>query len=123
MSARLKLKNAKKRIESMQHYCDDCLKQMQHYRALVFENMEEIGVDVEMTPLDTLRAACDCLQMNVEKVSNVIAQRWAERLTEYISDKLKNEYRINHFSRLSVRVIAPKPNINHVKVKVKELYG
>lgn len=122
MSARLKLKNAKRRIEIMQNYCDKCLQQMQHYQALVFENMVEIGCDANMTPLDTLRAACDCLQMNVEAVSKKIADKWADSLIEYISDKLKNEYRINHFSTLSVRVVAPRPNANHVKVKVKELF-
>lgn len=127
MSARLKLKNAKKMMEAMHAHCEEQIfkakEKVAECHRLLFENIIQLGIDAQMPPFEILSSANACLKYNVEAAAHKIADEWAKGLEEYISAKLEREYRINHFSRLSIRVSVPKPNDNHVKVIVKELYG
>ena len=127
MSARLKLKNAKRMMDAMHAHCEKQIfkakvKEAECHR-LLFENIIQLGIDVQMTPVEILSSANSCLKYNVKAAAHKIADEWAKGLEEYISGKLEREYRIDHFSRLRIRVFVPRPNDNHVKVIVKELYG
>lgn len=117
MSARLKLKNLKKRIESTESYAKHCEYEMNRVKAILSHDMQTIGCDLELEPADMMCDAIKILEYNVHKAGREIANTWARQLESYIRDCITNNYRLSNFRALAIRVFLPKPTADFVKVE------
>lgn len=124
MSARLKLKKLKRKMEFICNNCkireEEALHEKRRCYKLLQENIIEIGAIAELYPVDMMRSAVDCLDYNVRKVTDSIVRKYAEQLAEYVRNQLTTKYVFNKFSTFGVKLLAPSLNENHIKVEIKE---
>lgn len=123
MSARLKLKKLKRKMEFVRNDCSKREEEAKYeklrcYR-LLEENIQEIGAFAELYPCDTMRGAVDCLKYNVHKITDSIVRKYSEQLAEFVQKQLTTKYVLNRFSTVDVCLLAPALNEDHVKVKVR----
>ncbi len=124
MSARLKLKKLKREMETVTTRC-----KMREYEAVLLqrkchrllqENIQEIGVSLELCPYDMKRAAVDYLNFSVRKATASIVRKYAEQLADFVYNQLVTKYALDIFSLVNVRLLAPAINEEHVKVDVRK---
>ena len=117
MSARLKLKNLKKRISAIESYSRRCEAEMNHVKNILSHDMQTIGCNIELEPANAMRDAMRILDYNLRKVSRQISNTWAQQLEAYIRDCIIDNYRFDNFRALAIRVFCPKPTADFVKVE------
>lgn len=117
MSARLKLKNLKKRISAIELHSRDCEYEMNRIKNILMHDMQTIGCNLELEPVDMMRDALIVLERNVHEASRQISNTWTRQLEAYIRDCIVNNYRLNNFRALAIRVFLPKPTADFVKVE------
>lgn len=124
MSARLKLKKLKKKMEFVRSNCEqreaEAMYEKSRCYKLLEENIIEISCFSELYPCEMMRSAVDCLDYNVHKITDSIVRKYAEQLADYVRDQLTRKYALNKFSTFVVRLLAPSLNEEHVKVEIKE---
>ena len=124
MSARLKLKKLKKKMEFVQQCCGIRENEAEFLKhkciKLLKENIIEISCFAELYPCDMMRSAVDCLDYNVHKITDYIVRKYAEHLADYVRDQLTRKYALNKFSTFGVRLLAPSLDEEHIKVEIKE---
>ena len=116
MSARLKLKNLKKRIEIIESYGRHCEYEMARMRRILEDNVQQIGVDFEIPPISTVYNAVEISDMTINKLADSIVRAYTETLATFIKHKIYQLHFTHTFQRVSVRFIAPKINGEHVKL-------
>lgn len=116
MSARLKLKNLKKRIETIESYGRHCEYEMARMRRILEDNVQQIGVDYEIPPMSTMRDAMEITDMTINKLTDSIVRAYTETLATFIKHKIYQLHFTRTFQRISVRFFAPKINDEHVKL-------
>lgn len=116
MSARLKLKNLKKRIEVIESYGRHCEYEMRHMRRIMEDNVQQIGIDYEIPPMSTIQSATEITDMTINKLADSIIRAYTETLATFIKRKIYQLHFTRTFQRISVRFIAPKINDEHVKL-------
>lgn len=116
MSARLKLKKLKKRIEIIESYGRECEYEMARIRSIMEDNIQQIGVDYEIPPMSTMRDAMEITDMTINKLADSIVRAYTETLATFIKHKLYQLSFTRNFQRISVRFFAPKINDEHVKL-------
>lgn len=125
MSARLKLKKLKHEMEVVTTRC-----RMREYEAtllqrkchrLLQENIQEIGVSLELCPYDMKRSAVDYLKFSVRKATASIVRKYAEQLADFVYNQLVTKYALDIFSLVNVRLLAPAITEEHIKIDVRKL--
>lgn len=123
MSARLKLKKLKKEMEFVQQSCrirENEAKFLKHRcLKLLQENIIEISSFAELYPCEMMSSAVDCLDYNVQKITDSIVRKYAENLAEYVRNQLMTKYALNKFSTFGVILLAPSLDEEHIKVEIK----
>lgn len=117
MSARLKLKNLKKRIEAIESYSRHCEYEMNRVKNILSHDMQTIGCNLELTPADTMRDAMRTLERNLHEAARQISNTWTRQLEAYVRDQIIDNYHLDKFEALAIRVFLPKPTTNFVKVE------
>lgn len=117
MSARLKLKNLKKRIEAIESYSRHCESEMNRIKNILLHDMQTIGCNLELEPANIMRDAIRTLERNLHEAARQISNTWTRQLEAYIRDSLINNYRLDEFRALAIRVFLPKPTADFVKVE------
>lgn len=117
MSARLKLKNLKKRISAIESYSRHCEYEMNRVKNILAHDMQTIGCNLELTPADTMRDAIGTLERTLNKAAYQISNTWAKQLETYVRNSIMDNYRLDRFSTLAIRVLLPKPRADFVKVE------
>lgn len=116
MSARLKLKKLKKRIETIESYGRECEYEMARMHRILEDNIQQIGIDYEIPPMSTMQSAVEITDMTINKVADSIIRAYTETLATFIKHKLYQLHFTRTFQRISVRFFAPKINDEHVKL-------
>lgn len=116
MSARLKLKKLKKRIEIIESYGHACEHEMARIRSIMEDNIQQIGVDYEIPPMSTIQGAMEITDMTINKLADSIIRAYTETLATFIKHKIYQLHFTRTFQRISVRFFAPKINDEHVKL-------
>lgn len=117
MSARLKLKNLKKRISAIESYNRHCKYEMNRVKNILAHDMQTIGCNIELEPVEMMRDAVQVLEMNVHKAAREISNTWTRQLEAYVRDRISDNYRFDNFGSLAIRVYLPKPTPDFVKVE------
>ena len=125
MSARLKLKKLKLRMKYIVDNCKlreaEARYEVVRVHKLLYDNTMQIESRVEFFPMNTMRGAVDCLNVNVRALSDAIVRKYTERLATYVHDKLLKEHMFNNFTVFGVRLIAPALTEDHIEVFIKEI--
>lgn len=117
MSARLKLKNLKKRMETIESYGRHCEFEIKRLENILSRNMQAIGCNIELEPADTLRDAVRVLERNLHEAARQISITWTRQIAAYLRDCIIDKYRFDTFRSLAIRVFLPKPTADFVKVE------
>lgn len=95
MSARLKLKKLKKRIEAIESYEREYEYEMARMRRILEDNIQQISVDFEIPPMSTMQSAMEITDMTINKLADSIIRAYTETLATFIKHKI---YQL-HFTR------------------------
>jgi hypothetical protein len=79
--------------------------------------MQTIGCNLELEPADTMRDAIRTLERNLHEAARQISNTWTRQLEAYIRDSIIDNYCLDEFRALAIRVFLPKPTADFVKVE------
>lgn len=117
MSARLKLKNLKKRIKFIEERELEAELKYNSAEKLVRDNIQQIFVDYQLPYVETLRDEIGVVDIVIDNACYEISKRYAEGLAEYVKHKLYEMRMLHRLGRVRICLSAPKLNEAHVKLE------
>lgn len=125
MSARLKLKNLKKRIATIRSDCEMRESAARYeafrYRKLVTENIQQVCALCRLEPTDMYRDAQLILHSHTSAAVRAIVSKYVEHLSEYVYKRLADKYSVSHFSEFTIELVAAAITEDHIKIHTRSI--